>query len=169
MARATNREDDRKAAAQRAARHRIDRVNEWLQLGGAPAIEDYLRLVERGITHVIDLRQDGELNADPGALESLGIAWRRLPVANHGVPEDSALAGTLAWLETASSPRQVYVHCVGGIGRGATIAAALLIFQGKPAAAAFDEVRRARPEVEISQAQATWLRFLEVARRRSMP
>ena len=48
-------------AAMAAASERIDRVQPWLQLGGALPPEDYERLRAAGVTHVVDLREDQEV------------------------------------------------------------------------------------------------------------
>jgi len=152
-----------KAAAIAAARHRIDRVNDWLLLGGALPSHDYARLAGAGVTHVLDLRQDSELDADPERLAVLGIAWRRLPVTNYGVPDADQLQAIVQWLQAGKSRATAYVHCVGGIGRAATVAAALLVCRGATADGALAAVRGVRREIEISTAQAVWLQQLESA------
>jgi hypothetical protein len=57
--------------ALRAARGRIDRVDDWLHVGGAVPPADYERLVRAGITRVIDVRE--EETDDAGSRRT---AWR---------------------------------------------------------------------------------------------
>lgn len=63
--------DDARREAMRAAARRIDRVNEWLQLGGALPPEEYGRLCQAGITHVVGLREGGP--DDATGLEAFGL------------------------------------------------------------------------------------------------
>jgi ADP-ribosyl-[dinitrogen reductase] hydrolase len=55
----------------------------------------------------------------------------------------------------------VYVHCQGGFGRAATIAAELLMLHGRTADEAVEELRSGRPEIRINEVQMTWLRSIE--------
>jgi hypothetical protein len=68
--------DDPQHAATRAAAKRIDRVNDWLNVGGALSPEEYKRFQEAGITHVVDLRE--ESLSDGQLLEELGIVCRHV-------------------------------------------------------------------------------------------
>ena len=66
--------DDPQRAANRAAAKRIDRVNEWLHLGGALSPDEYERFRDARITHVVDLRENDD--ADVERLQVLGISRR---------------------------------------------------------------------------------------------
>ena len=69
--------DDARRAAMRTASKRIDRVNEWLQLGGALPPEEYQRLRQVGVTHVVDLREGGPtMRQGWQRLDLRGITYR---------------------------------------------------------------------------------------------
>jgi protein-tyrosine phosphatase len=153
--------DDAHRAAMRAATKRIDRVNEWLLVGGAVPPSDYQRFCDAGITHVVDLREDPEVDADLARLEALGIARRQVAVPNHGAPTAAQLEALANWIDGEPEDANVYVHCGGGFGRAATMAVALLIVSGSDVDEAISEVRQARPEIRINDTQIAWLRAVE--------
>jgi protein-tyrosine phosphatase len=153
--------DDPHRAAMRATTKRIDRVNEWLLVGGALPPSDYQRLSDAGITHVVDLREDTEVDADPARLEALGISRQQVPVPNHGAPTAAQLEALATWIDAKRDDANVYVHCGGGFGRAATMAVALLILSGSNVEKAITQVRQARSEIRINDAQLAWLRAVE--------
>jgi protein-tyrosine phosphatase len=144
-----------------AATKTIDQVNSWLHLGGAPAVEDYERLRDAGITHVVDVRVDKELNADVARLAQMGIAYHRAPVPNFGAPTADQLDDVLNWFEASAPDSKVYVHCVGGIGRAATTAVGLLVLSGTGLDEAVQLVSQARPQIKIGPDQMAFLHTLE--------
>jgi protein-tyrosine phosphatase len=150
------------ASRQQEAARRIDKVNDWLFVGGAIPAEEQNRLTEAGIGQVIDLRE--EVTADVENLVGLGIGHHHAPVANHHAPTAAQLDEVAGLIETIRSKRPVYVHCAGGFGRATTMAVALLVRDGVPVDEAIERVRRARPEMVLNDEQLGWLRGL--ARRR---
>jgi protein-tyrosine phosphatase len=142
--------------ALRAARGRIDRVNDWLCLGGALPPADYGRLCESGITHVVDLREESD--TDTARLRALGIEQRHVPVPDHGPPTIQQLVDVTTVVVEGHAASNVYVHCKGGFGRAATMAAGLLVAQGVTVDEAIAQVRQARPEMRLNDAQLEWLR-----------
>src|SRR5712691_10010667 len=96
----------------RAAATRIDRVNDWLHLGGALPPEEYERLRDAGITHVVDLREDSV--ADVERRQNLGIAQRHVPVPDHSPPTIEQLVDIGGWLAKEDDGAATYVHCKGG-------------------------------------------------------
>lgn len=156
--------DDAHRAAMRAAAKRIDRVNEWLHLGGAIPADEYCRLSESGITHVIDLRDDSEVDADLARLQQLNIARLQVPVPNHGAPTAEQLGEIVTWLDAQRSEPVVYVHCGGGFGRAATMAVGLLVEDGIAVDAAIKQVRAVRPEIRINEEQLRWLKDVQRTR-----
>jgi protein tyrosine phosphatase (PTP) superfamily phosphohydrolase (DUF442 family) len=156
--------DDPHRAAMRAAIKRIDRVNNRLHLGGALPAEEYPRLRDAGITHVVDLREDSEVDADPAPLKELGIARRQVPVPNRGAPTADQLFELARWFDANNADGQIYVHCGGGFGRAATMGVGLLILWGTGLDDAVQQVRQARPEIRLNADQLTWLRAVEEQR-----
>ena len=151
--------DDPRREAMRAAAKRIDRVNEWLHVGGALSPEEYARFRDAGITHVVDLRE--ETLADAERLTVLGIAHRHVPVPDHGPPTIKQLVEVAEWVDEGDKSVGMYVHCKGGFGRAATMAVGLLVVQGIALDDAVEQVRKARPEMRLNAEQLTWLRTVK--------
>ena len=153
--------DDAQRQAMRAATKRIDRVNDWFHVGGAIPQQEYERLSAAGITHVVDLREDAEVDTDHARLEQLTIARLQVPVPNHGAPSLEQLVQIADWLEAADNETVVYVHCGGGFGRAATMAVGLLLLDEIPLDQAIALVRSVRPEIRINKSPLSWLRSVE--------
>lgn len=147
-----------------AATRRIDRVNDWLYVGGAVPPEQYHRLVDLGIRRVVDLRE--QVPDDSGALGALCIKRHHAPVVNHRPPTDAQLEEVARSIATTRDERPVYVHCVGGFGRATTMAVGLLVQDGMPLSEAIEQVRKARPEMLLNDEQLAWLHALETRGRR---
>ncbi|MDP2375778.1 dual specificity protein phosphatase family protein [Reyranella sp.] len=153
--------DDARRQAMRAAARRIDRVTERLYVGGAIPVGEYQRFVDAGITHLVDVREDSEIDADLARLEQLRIARLQIPVINHTAPTHEQLSKVANWIEAKDSGPVVYVHCGAGIGRAATIAVGILLHESIPLADAIEKVRKVRPEIHINEDQLAWLRSVE--------
>jgi protein-tyrosine phosphatase len=149
--------------ANRAAAKRIDRVNEWLHVGGALSPDEYARFRAAGITHIVDLRE--ETLADTRMLEALGITCRHVPVPDRGPPSTEQLVAVADWLDEQDPDARMYVHCKGGFGRAATMAVGLLVLRGSGLDDAVEQVRQARPEMRLNPAQMEWLQRVERERR----
>jgi protein-tyrosine phosphatase len=145
---------------------RVDQVAPWLFIGPELSAPQYADLRARGVTHVVDLRLEG--SDDPAALDLMGLRWRRLPIADRDAPTDAQLAELVQWLdreaEAARDPA-LYVHCHAGLGRTPTVAIALLMQHDLSLQEAHRLVAAARPEVQPTSRQLTWLRALEAQRR----
>jgi protein-tyrosine phosphatase len=90
-------------------------------------------LREGGITTVISLLGDGELPpALERAYEDVGLALRRFPIADFGVPADAvAFRSFLERLLTELRAGEgIYMHCAMGRGRTGTALACLLLLAG---------------------------------------
>ena len=100
-------------------------VDERVWAGGQPDAEAYRALAEGGVRLVVDLRTgaaDDPNRDDPGLLESLGIAYVGLPVADGHVPSTVQVRRFATLVQGA--PGRVYVHCGGGVGRTSALTAA---------------------------------------------
>ncbi|HVE46658.1 MAG TPA: sulfur transferase domain-containing protein [Acidimicrobiales bacterium] len=100
-------------------------VDDRLWAGGQPEAEAYRVLAERGVRLVVDLRTgaaDDPRKDDPKLLESLGVAYVWLPIADGHVPSTNQVARFARLVEGAPGP--VYVHCGGGVGRTSALTAA---------------------------------------------
>jgi len=137
-----------------------DFVTERLAVGGGLADDpDRARrqideLVDRGITHIADLRQewsDAELVAD----HAPQIGYLHHPVEDMGQTILGEYFQTLTdWADAAlADPRaKLLVHCHAGVNRGPSGAFAVLLAQGWEVAAALDAIRAARPIAWIDYA-----------------
>ncbi|HVS16328.1 MAG TPA: cyclin-dependent kinase inhibitor 3 family protein [Thermoanaerobaculia bacterium] len=83
----------------------------------------------------------------PERARALGWEWRGFPIPDMDVPGDRAafrsLLGEIRGL--LDDGRCVILHCLCGLGRSGTVAAAVLVELGMQAAEAIAAVRRARP------------------------
>lgn len=105
-------------------------VNDWLYAGEYPGDrnEDRAKLKLRqfkrfGITHFIDLTEEGELSPyEPLLCE---MQYMRFPIADQRVPESiesvQNLIKTIHEIHKDSIWNKVYIHCWGGVGRTGTI------------------------------------------------
>lgn len=153
--------DEARRQAIRAAAKRIDRVTERLYVGGAIPAGEYQRFVDAGITHIVDVREDTEIDTDLALLGQLDIARLQVPVINHTAPTDEQLSKVTEWIGPSDRGAVVYVHCGAGIGRAATIAVGILLHEPIPLADAIEKVRKVRPEIHINDDQRAWLRTVE--------
>jgi protein-tyrosine phosphatase len=149
-------------ARMRAAARRIDRVNDWLQVGGAIPVEEFERLQQAGVTRVLDLREEHE-DPTPGieTLQELGISKMRVAVVNGSAPTLEQFDVAIDWLEGNEDDAALYVHCGGGFGRACTMAVGLLVHRGSSLDQALEQIRAARPEMRINDVQLEWLRSVE--------
>ncbi|PKN78510.1 MAG: hypothetical protein CVU47_12145 [Chloroflexi bacterium HGW-Chloroflexi-9] len=154
--------DDAVRAAMRAAARRIDSVSARLRIGGAIPADEYHRLAEAGVTHVVDLRESHEV--DESRLSELAADRRHVPVPNHGAPTLQQLEDVSAWFADQGDDATLYVHCQGGFGRASTMVIGLLVQQGMAVSDAEAQVRAARPEIRLNDEQRAWLRAVEALR-----
>lgn len=143
---------------------RVDRVAPWLFIGPNLLIDQYADLRKRGVTHIVDLRQEG--SDDPDALESLGFRWRRIPILDRHAPTDEQLAELIAWLDRDADPnvdQALYVHCHAGLGRTPTVAMALLMQHDLRLPEAHRMVFAVRPESAPTTRQLEWLEQLDAS------
>lgn len=105
-------------------------VNDWLYAGEYPGDKNKekarlkLRQFKRfGITHFIDLTEDGELSPYEPLL--CGMRYMRFPIVDQSVPDSiksvQNLIKTINEIHKESIWNKVYIHCWGGVGRTGTI------------------------------------------------
>jgi predicted protein tyrosine phosphatase len=103
---------------------------ERVRVGRNPlTAEDAGALVEAGITHVLDLREEREWSPpNPGEeavreLERLGVKRQSVPIPDFTAPGREQLAAACAFLEEALSDpaARVFVHCWAGRERSGAI------------------------------------------------
>lgn len=106
-------------------------VKEWLYAGEYPGdrkdekaklkLSQFMRF---GITHFIDLTEEGELSPYAPLLYE-GASHHRFPIVDQGVPnsiEDvRKLVSAIRQIHEDNPDAKVYIHCWGGVGRTGTI------------------------------------------------
>ncbi|MBF6022459.1 beta-lactamase hydrolase domain-containing protein [Lysobacter niastensis] len=100
----------------------LRRPGERLMTGGQPAATAWKQLANEGVTTVINLRPDVELEGRDEAAEvaAAGLGYRQIPVAGSaGITADNADA---LWSAISQSSGQVLVHCASGNRVGALLA-----------------------------------------------
>jgi protein-tyrosine phosphatase len=122
------------------------------------------RLREADVDVVVSLQPADEqadvgLTGEADAARRAGLAYRHLPIADMGIPDDKAAAEIVSEIVAdLRSNRYVVVHCHAGIGRSSTIAAAVLIRLGVTPADACTTISAARGmRVPETQTQRNWL------------
>jgi predicted protein tyrosine phosphatase len=105
------------------------RPGDWLD-------DDMARLAAAGVDILVSLLTPAEgaevgLAGEAAAAVRAGLVFRHAPVEDRGVPDARFAATVLAELTDAyRAGRHVAVHCRFGIGRSATVAAAVLVRSG---------------------------------------
>lgn len=127
----------------------LTRVRDW----GASIV---VSLIE---THEFSFLDVEEL---PNVVAELGMHWRHGAIPDRQPPH---LPFMQAWpalkdelLDELSSGKNVFIHCMGGLGRTGVVAALLLIEAGYSAQQAISAVRTSRPHTIETSAQE---RFVE--------
>jgi protein-tyrosine phosphatase len=111
-------------------------------------MRDYYQINE--IISLLEPAEAMELGLDnyPQKAAEYGIAYRNYPIPDLSVPQqtlpdfDLFIRTILASLDQG---RNIAVHCLGGLGRGGTIVAAVLIASGYSANDAINWVQQQRP------------------------
>ncbi len=121
---------------------RFSRITDHLHVGGQQTAAGWARLAARGVTAVVSLRDEFD---DQVA----GVAPARylyLPTVDNTPPTFADLCRGVAFIRAeAAAGGQVYVHCMLGVGRSATLAAAYLVAEGMRPEQAWQYLRLRRP------------------------
>lgn len=131
------------------------RVASNLYVGGQHYERGLERMARLGISASLSLRREADDRARGVALEK--HLW--LPTTDDAPPTLEQLGAASSFIGQAlAEGRGVYVHCMSGVGRAATTAAAYLISTGLSADEAWATIRRVRPFVRPSDGQLDMLR-----------
>lgn len=112
------------------------KVNDWLYAGEYPgdlsediAREKIKQFLKFGITHFIDLTEEGELIPYSSLLPS-GVNYTRFAIRDQSVPTDIdevvRLIEKIENIHDRDKMAKVYLHCWGGVGRTGTIVGCFL-------------------------------------------
>ena len=137
-------------------------VDEWVAFAPMPGRRELLEAVSM-FNVIVAVVEDYELSYDPSMLPS-SVTFLHVPVPDYTWPSLPQLLDAVRAIEAAvDSRRRVLIHCMGGRGRSATLAAAYLIHRyGVPARFAVEAVRSIRPGAVEHPGQEGVLRALEL-------
>jgi len=115
-----------------------------LFIGTTPSATDYNHLRDLGVKLVINMRVEYRPRRDEHEMP-LQLLW--LPTFDSPlihIPVRILQRGAQAAIETINNGGKVYAHCAGGVHRGVTMGAAILIAQGYEAEAAMRLIKSQR-------------------------
>lgn len=139
------------------------RVTEQLFVGEQFSRRGWGALQAAGVTVVVNLREEFDDL-------SLGIdipTYCHLPTTDWQPPTiDDLRKGVRVISEAVARGEKVYVHCMVGMGRAPTMAAAYLVTTGMTPDAAMARIRAVRPFIEPNAAQMARLHEFAAAYRR---
>lgn len=126
------------------------RITPQLHVGGQFTAAGWRRLQKRGVTAVVNLRDEFD------DIEA-GIAPERylfLPTVDDTPPTIAQLCQGVRFIHhEIDAGGEVYVHCMLGVGRSATLVAAYLVATGLSPSAAWAKIRRHRPFIQPTVGQ----------------
>ncbi|TGK96615.1 isochorismatase family protein [Leptospira brenneri] len=131
--------------------------------------DDINTIKKEGITHILSLITEQEyiqygVPDLKSELTQNKIQQKHIPILDQRVPSLTQMKESMDWMEEALSKKEkVLIHCVGGLGRSGTVAAAYLIWKhGLDAESAIQKVRESRSERAVeSLEQIRFLKFWE--------
>lgn len=128
----------------------FSRVTPDLHVGGQYTAKGWPLLQERGITAVVNLRDEFD-DAQAGIAPP---AYLYLPTVDNTPPSVIDLCRGILFIENEiASGGRVYVHCMLGVGRSVTLVAAYLVHQGLTPSEAWWTIRKARPFIQPTLGQ----------------
>ncbi|MCY3915485.1 MAG: dual specificity protein phosphatase [Chloroflexi bacterium] len=135
-----------------ASRRKHSEITPQLHVGGQHRRKGYKRLLKRGITAIVNMRE--EKYSD----EKKGIGGERhlhLPTIDHTPPSIEDLMRGVDFIrrEIEQYHGKVYIHCRAGCGRAPSMAAAYLISTGMSRKEALKFIKKARPFISLNKIQ----------------
>ena len=116
--------------------------------GDAPSETGYRELTRQGVTTVVDLRAEHDLDVPVDLLDDLGVDLVALPIRDGQTPTADQVRTFLDVVEQADG--LVYLHCGAGVGRTGAMAAAYVVATGQQSrlGALHDNLAVGPPSVE---------------------
>ncbi|MFN2587093.1 MAG: dual specificity protein phosphatase family protein [Actinomycetota bacterium] len=108
-------------------------VDDQVLRGSHPREEVLPELAQRGVTTIVDLRAETNLDVDQKRLKKLGITRFNIPLRDGQVPTEAQVEQFLSIIENSNG--KVYVHCMAGVGRTGAMVGAYLVATGQESAA----------------------------------
>ncbi|MCY4018305.1 MAG: dual specificity protein phosphatase [Chloroflexi bacterium] len=129
----------------------LSEVRPQLYLGGQHSARGYRNMRQRGISAIINMREQRFSDVDAGIA---GDRHLHLATIDNSPPAVADLSrGAEFARDEIARGGKVYIHCGVGVGRAPTMAAAYLISTGLTPQDALQEIKQARPFVHLTAAQ----------------
>lgn len=127
-------------------------VTERLATGAAVSSDDdVIQLINAGVTHVIDCRNDFDDNALLAKHPQIAYLFNGTPDDLLPKPPDWFQRSIEFALPAFIKPgNKVYAHCAAGINRGPSTALAIMLALGLDEETAEALIRKARPQVMLA-------------------
>lgn len=133
---------------------RYSHISPSLFLGGQHAVRGLHQLEQLGVTAVVNLRDE----FDDAAAEIAPDRYLYLPVVDDTPPTIEQLCRGVEFIrQELRDGGRVYVHCMLGVGRSATLVAAYLVAGGMTTEHAWSAIRRRRPFIQPTDGQMAQL------------
>jgi protein tyrosine phosphatase (PTP) superfamily phosphohydrolase (DUF442 family) len=129
---------------------KYSRITSHLHVGGQYTASGWRRLQKRGVTAVVNLRDEFD-DAEAGIAPE---HYLFLPTVDDTPPTIAQLSQGVRYIHhEIAGGGQVYVHCMLGVGRSVTMVAAYLVATGMAPAVAWRTIRRRRPFIQPTVGQ----------------
>lgn len=123
-----------------------------------PMAEELTALQTAGVGAIVSVMDDPS-NLD--LYEQANIPYLWLPTKGGTAPSREQIQELQNFVESQNRLNHaVAIHCTSGRRRTGTMLAAYLIYAGSPYDSAIQTVQKANPDVELREAQSTFLREL---------
>jgi protein tyrosine phosphatase (PTP) superfamily phosphohydrolase (DUF442 family) len=128
----------------------FSRITPHIHLGGQYTVAGLRHLEERGVTAVVNMRDE----FDDAEADIAPPQYLYLPTIDDTPPTIAQLCQGVRFMRgVIKADGAVYVHCMLGVGRSVTMVAAYLVASGMTPHAAWKAIRRRRPFIQPTVGQ----------------
>jgi protein tyrosine phosphatase (PTP) superfamily phosphohydrolase (DUF442 family) len=129
---------------------RYSRITPHIHLGGQYTAAGLRRLQMRGVTAVVNMRDE----FDDADADIAPPHYLFLPTVDDTPPTIAQLCQGVRFMRSVIKEEgEIYVHCMLGVGRSVTMVAAYLVAGGMTPNAAWNAIRRRRPFIQPTVSQ----------------
>ena len=134
------------------SRRKYSEITPQLHIGGQHNGRGYERLRHRGITAIVNMREEKYSDVRKGIG---GERHMHLPTIDHSPPSIEQMMRGVDFIarEIEQHRGRVYIHCRAGCGRAPSMAAAYLISSGMTRKEALIFIKNARPFISLNRSQ----------------
>lgn len=129
----------------------MSEVTPELYCGGQHYPSGYDEMLEKGITGIVNMREDYHSDIDKGVE---GPHHLHLATRDNTPPKvEDLIEGAKFIHDQIEDGGKVYVHCGVGVGRAPTMTAAYLMTQGMSPDEALNKIKKVRPFIHLTRKQ----------------